>query len=144
MASHHQRASAGRTLPVAACNPHDPAPSAESFSNRAPRKLIAQFDTRSGREAAGLPRADLKSRESKAMRISRLGAWIAAGVIGLAGAPALSVSGSALAADAKPAAQASEAPDNDICLGCHGNEGFATPTVWDVIRQCVGLSAVAP
>ncbi len=35
----------------------------------------------------------------------------------------------------KPAAVASEKPDNDTCLGCHGNKGFESPAADGNMRQ---------
>jgi len=64
------------------------------------------------------------------MRILRLAAWLAAGVLSMGAVPVLLAPalGSAAAAGSEAAAQPAEAPENDVCLGCHGNEGFAMPT----------------
>ena len=63
------------------------------------------------------------------MRVSRLATWVMAGVICLAGTSVI-WPGQARAADA--AASKTEKkevgnPENEVCLGCHGNEGFAMP-----------------
>ena len=68
------------------------------------------------------------------MRFSRLATIVMAGAMCLAGA-AVIWQGEALAADSAggkaAAANAPEKqvgnPDNDVCLGCHGNEGFSMP-----------------
>jgi predicted CXXCH cytochrome family protein len=62
------------------------------------------------------------------MGVSRLATWLMAGVICLAGA-SVAWPAQALAADAAGAKAAEAAvgnPDNEVCLGCHGNEGFTT------------------
>jgi len=46
-------------------------------------------------------------------------ALLAAGAIALTGAPAAGI--------AQPAAQSTEKFPNEVCLSCHGNEGFAVP-----------------
>ena len=76
------------------------------------------------------------------MQIPRLAAWVLAGVICLAGAPVIwmAEAGAAEATNAAGAAPvsdkpgnaaasvpAAEKPGNEICLGCHGNEGFTVP-----------------
>lgn len=63
------------------------------------------------------------------MRVPKFAIWVMAGLIGVAGAAAL-WPGQAIAADSSSsAAPAKEVgnPENEICLGCHGNEGFAMP-----------------
>ena len=42
-----------------------------------------------------------------------------------------------LAADAAAKAPAKEVgnPENEVCLGCHGNEGFAMPDAFGRVRQ---------
>jgi predicted CXXCH cytochrome family protein len=59
----------------------------------------------------------------------KIAAWALAGAACLAGVPGLPLQAvaSAAAADAQASAQADERPTNDICLGCHGNEGFEMP-----------------
>jgi cytochrome b subunit of formate dehydrogenase len=59
----------------------------------------------------------------------RLAAWALAGgalLVGLPGlyAPAVAP---AVAADAQQSGQTEDRPGNDVCLGCHGNEGFEMP-----------------
>jgi thiosulfate reductase cytochrome b subunit len=73
-------------------------------------------------------------RNSNAARIRRLATWIAAGIVCLTGAPTLWLGDAWAAAEvaAKRTADASanapaEMPDNETCLGCHGNKGFAMP-----------------
>ena len=53
-------------------------------------------------------------------------ALLAAGVIALTGAPAAGI--------AQPAAQSTEKFPNEVCLSCHGNEGFAVPGVDGRVR----------
>ena len=63
------------------------------------------------------------------MGVSRLAAWLMAGVICLTGA-SVAWQKPAMAADAVGAKAAEKTignPDNDTCLACHGNEGFAIP-----------------
>jgi len=60
------------------------------------------------------------------MRMLTLAAAALAGVVCLAGAPV--AGGIARAADAASGKGAAPPPiDNTVCLGCHGNEGFAVP-----------------
>ena len=63
------------------------------------------------------------------MGVSRLATWIAAGIICLAGASVIWQDQAYAADSAGSAAPAKEVgnPENDICLGCHGNEGFEMP-----------------
>ena len=63
------------------------------------------------------------------MRIPRLATWIVAGVICLTGAAGVggAEAKAAAAANGKGAEQAAGNPGNAMCLGCHGNEGFAMP-----------------
>ena len=70
------------------------------------------------------------------MRVSRLATWVVAGLIGLAGASVL-MPARALAADAAAKAPAKEVgnPENEVCLGCHGNEGFEMPDAFGRMRQ---------
>ncbi|MBI4194136.1 MAG: hypothetical protein HY526_03545, partial [Betaproteobacteria bacterium] len=63
------------------------------------------------------------------MRVSRVAAWLAVGVLCLAGARVAWAQG---AGGPETAATTEAAPppqkiDNAVCLGCHGNEGFAMP-----------------
>jgi len=63
------------------------------------------------------------------MRVSRFAMWVMAGVFCAAGATVI-WPGPANAADAsssKPAEKVVGNPDNDLCLGCHGTEGFQMP-----------------
>ncbi|TSA15937.1 MAG: cytochrome C, partial [Betaproteobacteria bacterium] len=63
------------------------------------------------------------------MGVSRLAAWVMAGVICMAGVSVIWQQ-PAMAADAAGAKAAEKTignPDNDTCLACHGNEGFAVP-----------------
>jgi predicted CXXCH cytochrome family protein len=71
------------------------------------------------------------------MGVSRLAAWIMAGAMCLAGA-SIAWQANANAAEAANSGKAAEPvgnPDNDICLGCHGNEGFAVPGADGQMRQ---------
>jgi len=63
------------------------------------------------------------------MQIPTLAAWVMAGAIGLAGAPVIwkAQASAAEAGNAAGAVAAAEKPSNEICLGCHGNEGFSVP-----------------
>lgn len=63
------------------------------------------------------------------MQIPKLAAWVMAGVICLAGAPGIweVQAKAAEAGNAARAEPAAEKPGNEICLGCHGNEGFSVP-----------------
>jgi cytochrome b subunit of formate dehydrogenase len=64
--------------------------------------------------------------ESMSMRMLTLAAAALAGVVLLAGAPL--GGGIAHAADSADGKVTAPAPiDNTVCLGCHGNEGFAVP-----------------
>ncbi len=70
------------------------------------------------------------------MRISRFVVWMVAGVVcwaaaGFGGGDA----GAAEADKEKPAAAAAPTFDNAICLGCHGNEGFAVPDATGKMQQ---------
>ena len=58
-----------------------------------------------------------------------IAAWALAGAACLAGVPGLPLPGvaPAAAAEAQASDQADERPTNDICLGCHGSEGFQMP-----------------
>ena len=75
--------------------------------------------------------------ESKAMRVSRLAAWVTAGAICLAGASVIwpAQAGAADSADSKAATKEVGNPDNDVCLGCHGNKGFEMPDAFGRMRQ---------
>jgi len=75
------------------------------------------------------------------MPILKLAAWVVACVICLAGEP-LFWKAEAQAAEADTAstappaaAPATEKPGNDVCLGCHGNPGFAMPGADGKMRQ---------
>jgi predicted CXXCH cytochrome family protein len=71
------------------------------------------------------------------MRVSRLATWVIAGIVGLTGASFI-WQAQALAADAagsKAAEKPVGNPENDVCLGCHGNEGFAMPDAFGRVRQ---------
>ncbi|MDH3370636.1 MAG: cytochrome C [Gammaproteobacteria bacterium] len=59
------------------------------------------------------------------MRSSGLVTWIMVGLVCLASA--WSLGGAAAQAAESNATQAAERPENAMCLGCHGNEGFAMP-----------------
>ena len=63
------------------------------------------------------------------MRVSKLATWVMAGLIVVAGASVIWPAQARAADAASSAAPAKESgnPDNEICLGCHGNEGFAMP-----------------
>ncbi|MDO8596259.1 MAG: hypothetical protein Q7R45_06515, partial [Sulfuricaulis sp.] len=63
------------------------------------------------------------------MRVLKLATWLMAGVICFAGAPGMGETHAQAAetANLKSAEPAAEKPGNEICLGCHGNEGFAVP-----------------
>ena len=63
------------------------------------------------------------------MRVPKLATWVLAGVILLAGAAVMGEPQAQAAdtADGKTAEPAADKPDNAICLGCHGTEGFAAP-----------------
>ncbi|MDH5535917.1 MAG: cytochrome C [Betaproteobacteria bacterium] len=70
------------------------------------------------------------------MRISRILVWAVAGVL-FWGASGIGEH-DARAADAdsdKPAAAAAPTIDSAICLGCHGNEGFAVPDAIGKVQQ---------
>jgi len=60
------------------------------------------------------------------MRIKNLAPWLIAGFMCVAGAP-VAWGAETEAASAQAAAPAAEKIDNAVCLGCHGNEGFAMP-----------------
>ena len=71
------------------------------------------------------------------MRVSKLASWVIAGLIGAAGASAIWPV-QARAADAATAAAPAKQvgnPDNDVCLGCHGTEGFAMPSADGKMRD---------
>ena len=63
------------------------------------------------------------------MRVSKLATWVIAGLIGVAGASVIWPAHARAADAAGSAAPAKEVgnPDNDVCLGCHGTEGFEMP-----------------
>ncbi|OGA31965.1 MAG: hypothetical protein A3G80_09520 [Betaproteobacteria bacterium RIFCSPLOWO2_12_FULL_62_13b] len=61
------------------------------------------------------------------MRFSKFAAWLLAGVVSLAGTAALAQEKPSKAAQAQAAEAAPVFTDNAICLGCHGNKGFAAP-----------------
>ncbi len=71
------------------------------------------------------------------MRVSRLAAWVTAGAICLAGASVIwpAQAGAADSADSKAATKEVGNPDNDVCLGCHGNKGFEMPDAFGRMRQ---------
>jgi len=63
------------------------------------------------------------------MRVSKIAMWVMAGVMCLAGASVI-WPGPAMAADpagSKPAEKVVGNPDNEVCLSCHGTEGFEMP-----------------
>jgi len=71
----------------------------------------------------------VRDESSRLMRVqrARLAAWLIAALSGLAAAPALAQS---TAKDAAPGGapdtqQSAERPGNEVCLACHGNEGFS-------------------
>jgi len=63
------------------------------------------------------------------MRVSKLATWVMAGVICLTGASVIwqERTWGADAAGAKAPEKEIGNPENGVCLGCHGNEGFAMP-----------------
>ena len=71
------------------------------------------------------------------MRVSSLAIWLMTAVVGLAVGPILGgvQAKAAEVASDKGAEQATEKPGNEICLGCHGNEGFAVPGADGKMRQ---------
>jgi len=70
------------------------------------------------------------------MRTSRLVVWAVAGVICWTAAGIWGRDARAAEADRdKPGVAAAASIDNAICLGCHGNEGFAMPDAAGQMRQ---------
>ncbi len=77
------------------------------------------------------------------MRVSKLLTWVTAGAVSLAGAslvwPLPATAADAPAAKAAKAAKTPEPeignPENAICLGCHGNEGFGVPAADGKMRN---------
>ena len=66
------------------------------------------------------------------MQIPKFAAWILAGAFCLAGAAVASAPDAGAAATTEPPAGK---PGNDMCLGCHGNAGFAMPGADGKMRQ---------
>ena len=67
------------------------------------------------------------------MRIPKLAMWVIAGVLGIAvlqvfgAADAIAAESSVTAAADNKVAEPAAKIDSAVCLGCHGNEGFAMP-----------------
>jgi predicted CXXCH cytochrome family protein len=69
------------------------------------------------------------------MRFPELKSLIAAGVIGVAAMVGCVPAYAAETADVKAAEPAAPKFENEVCLGCHGNEGFAMPGPDGKMRQ---------
>lgn len=77
------------------------------------------------------------------MNIARLATWVFANVVCVLATllpwqPAAYAADPALASGSAPAQRAAEAPEplpSEVCLGCHGSEGFAMPREDGTVRQ---------